>query len=100
MELLGHLKVIVLLGISLVKFDRIKQDRIFKRKLSRPKKHQTYRTCFPDRKIVPVCMFLLEGTEGTDHRVCSKKGVHNGCRLRSCVRSAAHELCLTPKLQT
>ena len=35
-------------------------------------------------------MFLLEGAE---HEGLFKKGVRNGCRLRSCVRSVAHELC-------
>jgi len=62
MELLGHSKVIVPLGINLVEFDRTKHDHIFKRKLSLLKKQQTYRKYFQDSKTVPVCSYWKEPT--------------------------------------
>ena len=71
MELLGHLKVIVPLGINLVEFDRTKknqQDGVFKRKLSPPKKQKMYRKYFPDNKNVRVCSLWKESTTEIDLR--------------------------------
>ena len=63
------------------------------------KKQQTYRKYFFTQQQYSN-VFLLEGAE---HEGLFKKGVRNGCPLRSCVRSVTHELChlnLIPKLST
>ena len=49
-------------GINLVKFDRTKQDHVFKRERSPPKKQQTYRKCFQAARNVPGCSFEKEPT--------------------------------------
>jgi len=59
-ELLGHLEVILPIGINLVEIGRTKWnqlDHIIKRNLSWPIKQQTYTNYFLASKNVPVCFF-------------------------------------------
>ena len=86
MELLGHLlKAIVPLGINLAEFDRTKLDHIYKRKLSWPKSSKRTGSIFLTAKRFQYVRFGRNRPP--------KRGVYNGCRLRSYVRSVAHDIC-------
>ena len=79
------LKVIVPLGINLVEFERTKLDHIYKRKLSLPKSSKRTGSIFQTAKRYQYVPFGRNRPP--------KRGVCNGCRLRSCIRSVAQELC-------